>query len=89
MANYKDATAARQNWYFTNQKLKAVGTNVNGEATNDNKVGGKKRGKRQADDMPEAPAAKRGRKRKTVQAAAEEDEDEEQKVVAKGDAEEI
>ncbi|KAG6367452.1 hypothetical protein INS49_001641 [Diaporthe citri] len=88
MAKYKDANAASKNWYFTDRKLKGVGTDVDGEATNDNKAGGK-RGKRQADDMPQAPPAKRGRKRKTVQDAAEEGEDEEQKLVVKGEAEDI
>lgn len=88
MADYKDATAAYKNWYFTDRKLKAIGTGAGGEVANDNQAGGKKRGKRGADDMPEAPAAKRGRKRKTVPVAAEEDEDEEQKSVAKGEADE-
>lgn len=88
MANYKNATAAYKNWYSTDRKLKAIGTGADGEAATEDKAGGKKRGKREADDVPEAPAAKRGRKRKTVPAAAEEGEDEEQKSIAKGETDE-
>lgn len=83
MTKYKDAPTTSKNWNFTHQKLKAIGSNADGEATTDNKVEGNKRGKRQAVDMPEAPPAKRGRKRKT----AEQDEDEEEKFVVKGEPE--
>lgn len=95
MANYKDAAAAQKNWFFTNRKLKAVGSNIDGEASSDNNAnnaGGKKRGKRQADDVPEGPPAKRGRgrPRKTAPPPADEDEAKEQEaIVVKGEEDEV
>lgn len=88
MAGFNDANAAARNWDHAKRKLKSLGGNADGEAAKDNKAGGKKRGKRQADNV-EAPPAKRGRKRKTAPPPAEEDEDEEQKLVFKGDAGEV
>lgn len=88
MANFQNANAAGKMWWHVNRKLKTIGKDADGETDNDNKAGGKKQGKRQADDMPKAPPAKRGRKRKTVPAADEEGEDEEQKSIAKGETDE-
>lgn len=92
MANYTNATAAQKNWFFTNRKLKAAGSNIDGEANSDNNAGGKKRGKRQADDTPQEPPAKRGRgrPRKTAPAPADEDEVKEQEpIVVKGEDDEV
>jgi hypothetical protein len=65
MTHYNNANAARQNWYFTAQKLKKARNKTGGEGSGNKKAGGeaggKKRGKRQAVDPAAAPVAKRGR----------------------------
>lgn len=88
MANFRDASAAAANWNHTVRKLKSLGGDAGGETDNKktaNNTGGKKRSKPEADDMQQAPPAKRGRKRKTALPTAEEFETDEQKVIVKGD----
>lgn len=88
MANFRDARAAGANWNHTVRKLKSLGGDVGGETDNKknaNNAGGKKRSKPEADDMPQAPPAKRGRKRKTALPTAGEDEPDDQKLIIKGE----
>lgn len=91
MADFKDANAAYKNWQHVNTRLKSIGSNAGGETDNDNAAVGKKRGKREAADMPAAPPAKRGRKRKNAPPPAEEAEaeEEEQKLAVKDEAGEL
>lgn len=89
MANFKDANAASKNWYHTVQKLKAISSNTDGNATNNNKAGGKKRGKRDADDEPEERPAKRGRVHKTDPSPSEGDKAEKKKPAAEVETDEV
>ncbi|KKY39241.1 hypothetical protein UCDDA912_g00719 [Diaporthe ampelina] len=87
-AKFKDANAACKNWYFAARKLKASGSEVDGNASDNNKAGGKERGKRDADDEPEERPAKRGRVRKTDLPPAEDDKAEKKESLAEAEADE-